>query len=97
MVAVHRQSHQLIVDQFLLLCARKLEWRGLVSERKWEFWVICKNFPFCTKQVVEESQSGEGEKKAEEEIYRCPVCFKEFSCKYELENHREAHPDTSQR
>lgn len=49
------------------------------------------------KKVVEESQSGEGEKKAEEEIYRCPVCFKEFSCKYELENHREAHPDTSQR
>ncbi|XP_008116157.2 ras-responsive element-binding protein 1 isoform X1 [Anolis carolinensis] len=48
------------------------------------------------KQVVEESQSGEAEKKAEE-VYRCLVCFKEFSCKYGLESHMEAHPDTSLR
>ncbi|XP_042320588.1 ras-responsive element-binding protein 1 isoform X2 [Sceloporus undulatus] len=48
------------------------------------------------KKVVEESQSGETEKKAEE-VYRCPVCFKEFSCKYGLESHMEAHPDTSLR
>ncbi|XP_066480451.1 ras-responsive element-binding protein 1 isoform X2 [Tiliqua scincoides] len=49
------------------------------------------------KKVVEEPQSGEGQKKTEEEIYRCPVCFKEFSCKYGLETHMEAHPDTSLR
>ncbi|XP_054840665.1 ras-responsive element-binding protein 1 isoform X2 [Eublepharis macularius] len=49
------------------------------------------------KKVVEEPQSGEAEKKAEEEAYRCPVCFKEFSCKYGLETHMEAHPDTSLR
>ncbi|KAH0617942.1 hypothetical protein JD844_016730, partial [Phrynosoma platyrhinos] len=48
------------------------------------------------KQVLEESQSGEAEKKAEE-VYRCPVCFKEFTCKYGLESHMEAHPDTSLR
>ncbi|XP_053100240.1 ras-responsive element-binding protein 1 isoform X2 [Hemicordylus capensis] len=49
------------------------------------------------KKVVEEPQSGKAEKKAEEEVYRCPVCFKEFPCKYGLETHMEAHPDTSLR
>ncbi|XP_034981391.2 ras-responsive element-binding protein 1 isoform X1 [Zootoca vivipara] len=49
------------------------------------------------KKAVEEPQSGEAEKKAEDEVYRCPVCFKEFSCKYGLESHMEAHPDTSLR
>ncbi|XP_062986409.1 ras-responsive element-binding protein 1 isoform X1 [Elgaria multicarinata webbii] len=48
------------------------------------------------KKVVEEPQTGEAEKKAEE-VHRCPVCFKEFSCKYGLETHMEAHPDTSLR
>ncbi|XP_063154938.1 ras-responsive element-binding protein 1 isoform X2 [Candoia aspera] len=48
------------------------------------------------KKVVEEPQNGETEKKADE-IYRCPVCFKEFSCKYGLETHMEVHPDTSLR
>ncbi|XP_025032125.1 ras-responsive element-binding protein 1 isoform X2 [Python bivittatus] len=48
------------------------------------------------KKVVEESQNGEIEKKADE-IYRCPVCLKEFSCKYGLETHMEVHPDTSLR
>uniref|UniRef100_A0A2D4P8D4 C2H2-type domain-containing protein n=1 Tax=Micrurus surinamensis TaxID=129470 RepID=A0A2D4P8D4_MICSU len=36
-------------------------------------------------------------KKRADEIYRCPVCFKEFSCKYGLETHMEVHPDTSLR
>ncbi|XP_061447428.1 ras-responsive element-binding protein 1 isoform X2 [Rhineura floridana] len=49
------------------------------------------------KKAVEELQSGEAEKKPEDEVYRCPVCFKEFPCKYGLETHMEAHPDTSQR
>ncbi|KAG8133292.1 hypothetical protein E2320_011094, partial [Naja naja] len=48
------------------------------------------------KKVVEEPQNGESEKRADE-IYRCPVCFKEFSCKYGLETHMEVHPDTSLR
>ncbi|XP_039206535.1 ras-responsive element-binding protein 1 isoform X2 [Crotalus tigris] len=48
------------------------------------------------KKVVEEPQNGETEKRADE-IYRCPVCFKEFSCKYGLETHMEVHPDTSLR
>ncbi|XP_044311520.1 ras-responsive element-binding protein 1 isoform X2 [Varanus komodoensis] len=48
------------------------------------------------KKVVEELQTGDAEKKTEE-AYRCPVCFKEFSCKYGLETHMEAHPDTSLR
>uniref|UniRef100_A0A8C8RRH8 Ras-responsive element-binding protein 1 n=1 Tax=Pelusios castaneus TaxID=367368 RepID=A0A8C8RRH8_9SAUR len=49
------------------------------------------------KKVVEEAQSSEVEKKAEEEVYHCPVCFKEFVCKYGLETHMETHPDTSLR
>ncbi|KAL7984522.1 hypothetical protein Chor_003092 [Crotalus horridus] len=46
------------------------------------------------KKVMEEPQNGEIEKRADE-MYRCPVCFKEFSCKYGLETHMEVHPDTS--
>ncbi|XP_068788010.1 ras-responsive element-binding protein 1 isoform X4 [Struthio camelus] len=49
------------------------------------------------KKVVEVSQSGEGDKKAEEEVYHCPVCFKDFFCKYGLESHMETHPDNSLR
>lgn len=52
---------------------------------------------FISLKVVEEAQSSEVEKKAEEEVYRCPVCFKEFVCKYGLETHMETHPDTSLR
>ncbi|NXI46779.1 RREB1 protein, partial [Galbula dea] len=49
------------------------------------------------KKVVEDGHAGEGEKKAEEEVYHCPVCFKEFFCKYGLESHMETHPDNSLR
>ncbi|XP_068019094.1 ras-responsive element-binding protein 1 isoform X4 [Melanerpes formicivorus] len=49
------------------------------------------------KKVVEDGHSGEGDKRAEKEVYHCPVCFKEFFCKYGLESHMEAHPDNSLR
>ncbi|KAM6277913.1 ras-responsive element-binding protein 1 isoform 2-T6 [Spheniscus humboldti] len=49
------------------------------------------------KKVVEDGHSGEGDKKAEEEVYHCPVCFKDFFCKYGLESHMETHPDNSLR
>ncbi|KAM8810485.1 ras-responsive element-binding protein 1 [Eudromia elegans] len=50
------------------------------------------------KKVVEDSQSGEGDRKAEEEVYHCPLCFKDFFCKYGLESHMETtHPDNSLR
>ncbi|XP_019398510.1 PREDICTED: ras-responsive element-binding protein 1 isoform X1 [Crocodylus porosus] len=49
------------------------------------------------KKVVEEAQSSEVEKNTEEEVYHCPVCFKEFVCKYGLETHMETHPDNSLR
>ncbi|XP_064017214.1 ras-responsive element-binding protein 1 isoform X2 [Pogoniulus pusillus] len=49
------------------------------------------------KKVVEDGHSGEGDKRAEEEVYHCPVCFKEFFCKYGLESHMETHPDNSLR
>ncbi|NXS58666.1 RREB1 protein, partial [Brachypteracias leptosomus] len=49
------------------------------------------------KKVVEDGHSGEGDRRAEEEVYHCPVCFKEFFCKYGLESHLETHPDNSLR
>ncbi|NXH23339.1 RREB1 protein, partial [Bucco capensis] len=49
------------------------------------------------KKVVEDGHSAEGDRKAEEEVYHCPVCFKEFFCKYGLESHLETHPDNSLR
>ncbi|KAM9094166.1 LOW QUALITY PROTEIN: ras-responsive element-binding protein 1 [Sarcophilus harrisii] len=48
------------------------------------------------KKVVEGSQSGDGDKKTDE-VFHCPVCFKEFVCKYGLETHMETHPDNSLR
>ncbi|NXT67691.1 RREB1 protein, partial [Chaetops frenatus] len=49
------------------------------------------------KKVVEDGHSGEGDKKADNEVYHCPVCFKDFFCKYGLESHMETHPDNSLR
>ncbi|KAM9286101.1 ras-responsive element-binding protein 1 isoform 1-T1 [Cariama cristata] len=49
------------------------------------------------KKVIEDGHCGEGDKKAEEEVYHCPVCFKDFFCKYGLESHMETHPDNSLR
>ncbi|XP_053915713.1 ras-responsive element-binding protein 1 isoform X1 [Cuculus canorus] len=49
------------------------------------------------KKVVEDGYSGEGDKKPEDEVYHCPVCFKDFFCKYGLESHMETHPDNSLR
>ncbi|NXG72928.1 RREB1 protein, partial [Baryphthengus martii] len=49
------------------------------------------------KKVVDDGHSVEGDKRAEEEVYHCPVCFKEFFCKYGLESHVETHPDNSLR
>ncbi|XP_074064385.1 ras-responsive element-binding protein 1 isoform X2 [Macrotis lagotis] len=48
------------------------------------------------KKVIEDSQLGDTEKKTDE-VFHCPVCFKEFVCKYGLETHMEAHPDNSLR
>uniref|UniRef100_A0A8C9H030 Ras-responsive element-binding protein 1 n=1 Tax=Piliocolobus tephrosceles TaxID=591936 RepID=A0A8C9H030_9PRIM len=48
--------------------------------------------PAPAKKMVEDGQSGDLEKKADE-VFHCPVCFKEFVCKYELETHMETHSD----
>nr|XP_012609060.1 ras-responsive element-binding protein 1-like isoform X2 [Microcebus murinus] len=42
--------------------------------------------------MVEVGQSGDLEKKADE-VFHCPICFKEFVCKYGLETHIETHSD----
>ncbi|XP_076999637.1 ras-responsive element-binding protein 1 isoform X2 [Tamandua tetradactyla] len=44
------------------------------------------------KKMVEDGQSGDLEKKTDE-VFHCPVCFKEFVCKYGLETHMETHSD----
>lgn len=43
-------------------------------------------------QMVEDGHSGDSEK-AVDEVFHCPVCFKEFVCKYGLETHMETHSD----
>uniref|UniRef100_A0A2K6EZS1 Ras-responsive element-binding protein 1 n=1 Tax=Propithecus coquereli TaxID=379532 RepID=A0A2K6EZS1_PROCO len=48
--------------------------------------------PAPAKKMVEDGQSGDLEKKADE-VFHCPVCFKEFVCKYGLETHIETHSD----
>ncbi|XP_023368047.1 ras-responsive element-binding protein 1 [Otolemur garnettii] len=48
--------------------------------------------PAPAKKMVEDGQSGDLEKKADE-VFHCPICFKEFVCKYGLETHIETHSD----
>ncbi|XP_045407618.1 ras-responsive element-binding protein 1 isoform X1 [Lemur catta] len=48
--------------------------------------------PAPAKKMVEDGQSGDLEKKAGE-VFHCPICFKEFVCKYGLETHIETHSD----
>lgn len=43
-------------------------------------------------KMVEDGQSGDLEK-ISDEVFHCPVCFKEFVCKYGLETHMETHSD----
>uniref|UniRef100_G1MGB3 Ras-responsive element-binding protein 1 n=1 Tax=Ailuropoda melanoleuca TaxID=9646 RepID=G1MGB3_AILME len=43
------------------------------------------------KKMVEDGQSGDLEKV--DEVFHCPICFKEFVCKYGLETHMETHSD----
>ncbi|XP_060044725.1 ras-responsive element-binding protein 1 isoform X2 [Erinaceus europaeus] len=50
-----------------------------------------KEDPTPTKKMVEDG-SGDLEK-ASDEVFHCPVCFKEFVCKYGLETHMETHSD----
>ncbi|XP_036854225.2 ras-responsive element-binding protein 1 isoform X4 [Manis javanica] len=51
-----------------------------------------KEDPAPAKKMVEDAQSGDLDKKADE-VFHCPVCFKEFVCKYGLETHMETHSD----
>ncbi|KAM4834687.1 ras-responsive element-binding protein 1 isoform 2-T2 [Thomomys bottae] len=48
--------------------------------------------PAPAKKMVEDGQSGDLEKMPDE-VFHCPVCFKEFVCKYGLESHMETHSD----
>lgn len=70
-----------------------LKRRRLSSKRKLSHDVESeKEDPAPSKKMVEDGQSGDLEKKADE-VYHCPVCFKEFVCKYGLETHMETHSD----
>ncbi|XP_039110336.1 ras-responsive element-binding protein 1 isoform X2 [Hyaena hyaena] len=50
-----------------------------------------KEDPAPAKKMVEDGQWGDLEKV--DEVFHCPVCFKEFVCKYGLETHMETHSD----
>ncbi|VFV39916.1 ras-responsive element-binding [Lynx pardinus] len=50
-----------------------------------------KEDPAPAKKMVEDGQAGDLEKV--DEVFHCPICFKEFVCKYGLETHMETHSD----
>ncbi|XP_030064684.1 LOW QUALITY PROTEIN: ras-responsive element-binding protein 1 [Microcaecilia unicolor] len=50
--------------------------------------------PMPAKKVVEENGPSEPIKKITEDLFHCPVCFKEFACKFGLETHMETHHET---
>ncbi|EPY83822.1 ras-responsive element-binding protein 1 isoform 3 [Camelus ferus] len=70
-----------------------LKRRRLSSKRKLSHDAEAeKEDPAPAKKMVEDGQSGDGENKADE-VFHCPLCFKEFVCKYGLETHMETHSD----
>lgn len=68
-----------------------LKRRRLSSKRKLSHDAESED-PGPAKKMVEDGQSGDLDKMSDE-IFHCPVCFKEFVCKYELETHMETHSD----
>ncbi|XP_041269111.1 ras-responsive element-binding protein 1 isoform X4 [Onychostruthus taczanowskii] len=75
-----------------------LKRRRLSSKRKFSHDVdLDREERTPAKKVVDDGHSGEGDKRADDEVYHCPVCFKDFFCKYGLESHMETHPDNSLR
>ncbi|XP_039766906.1 ras-responsive element-binding protein 1 isoform X2 [Ornithorhynchus anatinus] len=73
-----------------------LKRRRLTSKRKLSQEAEAEKELTPAKKVVGNSPSGETEKRTDE-VFHCPVCFKEFVCKYGLETHMESHPDNSLR
>ncbi|XP_048853653.1 ras-responsive element-binding protein 1 isoform X2 [Brienomyrus brachyistius] len=50
------------------------------------------------KKVLEDVLSDKQDPiRADDELLPCPICFKTFNCKYNLEAHMEMHPDTTLR
>ncbi|XP_038624032.1 ras-responsive element-binding protein 1-like [Tachyglossus aculeatus] len=73
-----------------------LKCRRLTSKRKLSQEAEAEKVLTSAKKVVGRSPSGETEKRANE-VFHCPVCFKEFVCKYGLDTHMETHLDNSLR
>ncbi|XP_054447896.1 ras-responsive element-binding protein 1 isoform X2 [Pteronotus mesoamericanus] len=70
-----------------------LKRRRLSSKRKFSHDAESeKEDPAPAKKMVEDGQSGDLKMTADE-VFHCPVCFKEFVCKYGLETHMETHSD----
>ncbi|XP_036901261.1 ras-responsive element-binding protein 1 isoform X1 [Sturnira hondurensis] len=70
-----------------------LKRRRLSSKRKFSHDAESeKEDPAPAKKMVEGGHSGDLKTKADE-VFHCPVCFKEFVCKYGLETHMETHSD----
>ncbi|XP_052013436.1 ras-responsive element-binding protein 1 isoform X4 [Apodemus sylvaticus] len=68
-----------------------LKRRRLSSKRKLSHDAESED-PGPAKKMVEDGHSGDLDKMTDE-IFHCPVCFKEFVCKYGLETHMETHSD----
>lgn len=68
-----------------------LKRRRLSSKRKLSHDAESED-PGPAKKMVEDGHSGDLDKMTNE-IFHCPVCSKEFVCKYGLETHMETHSD----
>uniref|UniRef100_A0A8C5M5X7 Ras-responsive element-binding protein 1 n=1 Tax=Leptobrachium leishanense TaxID=445787 RepID=A0A8C5M5X7_9ANUR len=53
-----------------------------------------KEEPSPSKKVAEEIPPAEPLKKTDDVVH-CPMCFKEFACKSDLDSHMETHPEAS--
>lgn len=54
-------------------------------------------YPSVLQVIEEKGTENATQGKGEDEMLPCPICFKAFRCKSDLETHMDTHPDSSLR
>uniref|UniRef100_A0A8C1AS41 Ras-responsive element-binding protein 1 n=2 Tax=Cyprinus carpio carpio TaxID=630221 RepID=A0A8C1AS41_CYPCA len=95
----HMKIHEKDVNSIPTSSSSQLNNRRRPSKRKpnVEDEVEQAEEPPVKKAMLMQKSEEDDSVKSEEEILHCPICFKTFNCKYDLETHMDTHPDTTLR
>ncbi|KTF85195.1 hypothetical protein cypCar_00020612 [Cyprinus carpio] len=96
---LHMKIHEKDVNSIPTSSSSQLNNRRRPSKRKpnVEDEVEQAEEPPVKKAMLMQKSEEDDSVKSEEEILHCPICFKTFNCKYDLETHMDTHPDTTLR